>query len=344
MTIQIVPFTSDHLDAAAAWLAARQQAIRAMQPELTEQYSDPAQTRPVIEQALANEVASGMVAIRDGRLIGYLIGSLIGEMVLPRLPYRPRATWVDYADHAVDPDGGGETYRLLYAALAPRSIARGSFSHCVTIPAQDRQALDAWNSLGFGQFHVLGLRDTAPPAARPSPSGVEVHQAGPEDADVILQMRRRLAFHHTTPPIFEAYLPEHDAWFRANTAERLADPANRILTAVRGGEVLGMYSVAPAGAGGAMAHPDRCLHIDEGFTESTERGSGVGSLLLDAALAGAREEGYQWCSVSWRSANLRADRFWRGNGFRPVYYRLLREIDPRIAWAKPDAWDTTDTI
>jgi GNAT superfamily N-acetyltransferase len=93
-----------------------------------------------------------------------------------------------------------------------------------------------------------------------------------------------------------------------------------------------------------MAHPDRCLHIDEAFTESTERGGGVGSRLLDAALAEAREEGYEWCSVSWRTANLEADRFWRGNGFRPVYYRLLREIDPRIAWATPVPRDAAASI
>jgi hypothetical protein len=82
MTTRIVPFTSDHLDAAAALLAARQQAIRGVQPELTEQYTNPAQTRPVVEEALANDVASGMVAIRDGHLAGYLIGYLIGDFLL----------------------------------------------------------------------------------------------------------------------------------------------------------------------------------------------------------------------------------------------------------------------
>ncbi|MGE0541429.1 MAG: N-acetyltransferase family protein [Dehalococcoidia bacterium] len=339
MTTEIVPFTPDHLDAAAALLAARQRSIRTEQPGLSARYTDPTETRPVVEQALANEVATGMVAIRDGRFIGYLIGYLIGEMVLPRPSYRPRAAWVDYAGHAVDvdDDDGGETYRSLYAALAPRWISRGSFAHCVIVPAHDQQALAAWHSLGFGQFHALGLRDTSPPAQRVSPPGIEIDHAGLEDAEPIVQMRRRLALHHTTSPIFEAYLPEEDAWFRTNTPERLADPETRILIAVRNSQPVGTFTVAPAGPRDAMAHPDRSLHIDEGFTESTERGGGVGSLLLDAALSEAREEGYEWCSVSWRTANLQANRFWRGNGFRPVYYRLLREIDPRIAWAKPES-------
>ena len=37
--------------------------------------------------------------------------------------------------------------------------------------------------------------------------------------------------------------------------------------------------------------------------------------------------------MSWDTANLPGARFWLGSGYRPVLYRLVREVDARIAWA-----------
>jgi hypothetical protein len=33
------------------------------------------------------------------------------------------------------------------------------------------------------------------------------------------------------------------------------------------------------------------------------------------------------------TANLLGARFWLSHGFRPIEYRLMRQVDPRIAWA-----------
>ena len=32
------------------------------------------------------------------------------------------------------------------------------------------------------------------------------------------------------------------------------------------------------------------------------------------------------------TANLAGARFWLGNGFRPLEYRVCRQVDERIAW------------
>jgi GNAT superfamily N-acetyltransferase len=56
------------------------------------------------------------------------------------------------------------------------------------------------------------------------------------------------------------------------------------------------------------------------------RGLGAGRALGDACLVWARDNGYQWVAVDWRSTNLEADRSWRAAGFRPTFYRLFRRI------------------
>jgi ribosomal protein S18 acetylase RimI-like enzyme len=61
---------------------------------------------------------------------------------------------------------------------------------------------------------------------------------------------------------------------------------------------------------------------------------GIGTLLTRTGLAQARASGYRFCETDWRSTNLVSSRFWLKQGFRPVAYRLVRRIDPRIAWPK----------
>ena len=95
-----------------------------------------------------------------------------------------------------------------------------------------------------------------------------------------------------------------------------------------------MLILAPPAPRAAMVTPGRCIHIDETYAEAESRRHGVGRTLLDAALARAREDGHDRCTVSWMTANLTGARFWQANGFRPLLYRLVRALDPRIAWAQ----------
>jgi ribosomal protein S18 acetylase RimI-like enzyme len=331
MSVEIQPFSREHLDQAAALLARRQRTLRLETPAMPERFENPAESRTQIEQALSPSRTTGAAAFRAGEMAGYLIGTL----ALGRPALRPRAGWVEYAGHSVQQDDGDEIYRMLYAAVAPEWVGRGAFAHYITVPATDRQALDAWFSLGYGQFHALGLRDLVSRDRTHQPPAIDVREAGPEDSHIVFAIRRALALHHTRSPVLEPYPPEADGWLRANTAERLGDARFQVMLAVRVSETLGLFSLSPVEDRGPMVLPDRCLHIDEAYTEPDARGTGAGTALLESALARARAGGYAWCSVSWRTSNLSADRFWRRNGFRPLYYRLVRAIDPRIAWARP---------
>ena len=352
MRLEVMPFAAEHLDEAAALLAARHRADRAREPELSARFEEPTAARAELEvawgmlppaptadgdrhlhplrpRAPGGDGAKGVAAFRNGRLVGYLVGTRwLGSPFL-----RPRAAWVAYAGHAVTPDEGPETYREVYAALVPRWLAAGCFAQYVTVPAADRQALAAWHSLGFGWEQARGVRDTGP-VAQPRPAtALEIHQAGAEDIEVVAQLSGRLARYHAGTPIFAPYLPESQAEHRSELAQMLADPERRVLLAYREGRLVGMQTLGPPRPYAAMVTPERCIHLDEAFTEVEARGTGAGTALLGQAMAWARERGYARCTVSWMTANLSGARFWLGAGFRPLQYRLCRVVDERIAWA-----------
>ncbi|MGI8551560.1 MAG: GNAT family N-acetyltransferase, partial [Dehalococcoidia bacterium] len=177
---------------------------------------------------------------------------------------RPRSVRIDQAGHAVEPPGGNETYRGLYAALAPNWLAAGCFTDYVELPAGDREALEAWYALGFGQEETRAL--------------------GFVDAGAKNRVNRETA--------------------------------------------------GPAGTSmGIEAGPEHCIHLDDAFVETGACSTGAGSVLLEVGLDWARREGFDSCTVSWRTQNLSAGRFWPRNGWKPVRYQLSHTIDERIAWA-----------
>lgn len=328
-TLTIAPFRDELLDQAASLLAARHRAQRAHEPLLPERFGAPEGARAVVTAAWGEEQTSGMAALRGERLVGFLIGA-------PRMDATwGRSAWVRLGGHALAADENPDTYRDLYAALAPEWLALGCFVHYALIPASDRSALDAWFALSFGQQQAYALRalpasDVAPPL---DPS-ITVRRAGPDDLEGLLEVADVVARHQARSPVYAAFLPEMRNDRHADYAELLADSDAAIWIAERGGSVLGFTLFLPdAPSDGALYVPEHCVELVLAATRGEERGNGIGRALAARGLAWAAESGYTACATDWRTTNLLASRFWPRQRFRPVAYRLERRIDQRIAWA-----------
>ena len=273
----------------------------------------------------------GVVALRGGRAVGYLLGSL---KTPPRVSYRQ--VTVSYAGAAVDlaQEGvdGREVYREMYAAVAPQWVAAGCLAHFVSTPAKDRVAVDAWFSLDFGQDNILAVRDTLPANGMGLASDFEIHRAGPEDIDAAVLLEDGLRRYQAGSPVFVPYSPKRRAGLRKLNEELLADPAIGFWLAYRRGRAVGMQVFAPA-PGGWMNLPERSIALEHAYTEEEERGSGLGTALLRHGLSWARETGFERCVVDWETPNLLASRFWQHAGFRPLSFWLCRRIDERVSRA-----------
>jgi hypothetical protein len=87
--------------------------------------------------------ADGVVAVQDGRLVGFLIGLVIPEFMGKRSAYSP--VWAN----AAAPGDSRRIYEEMYTRLSDRWVRDGCFTHVVSIIADDPQALEAWHWLGF---------------------------------------------------------------------------------------------------------------------------------------------------------------------------------------------------
>jgi ribosomal protein S18 acetylase RimI-like enzyme len=314
--LDLRPFADEHLDGAARLLAARHARHRAAEPLLPAAFEDPAVAREAVEEAWRADGASGAVAVRDGAVVGYLLGA-------PKSPAWGPNVWVETAGHAVD---DAETLRDLYGAAAAVWVERGATRHYALVPAFDEALVDAWFRVSFGLQHTLGIQETPPSSA--VDGRVAVREARLDDVDALLPLDL-LAQHQAGSPTFAQTPAPDPAEVRDELAEEIADPKAGLLVAELDGRVVGCASAAPieySSLHGGLARADDACILGYAATLPEVRGSGAGLALTDGVFAWAREHGYPTVAVDWRETNLLASRFWRGRGFRPTFVRLYRSI------------------
>ena len=231
---------------------------------------------------------------------------------------RGRHAWAELADHELAPGEDPSLYRDLYAAAAPEWVARGYLDHYVVLPAE-HEILDAWYSLSFAQQQVYGER-ALEALGSAALDGFTVRRGGVEDLESAMGLAYVIFDHQAEGPTWAGAPAPPAAEARASYAEYLADPNVAYFVAERDGEPVGHLALE--------RESEESVYLDIAATVPEARGLGVGSALTRAALGWAWEHGYRRCRTDWRSANLVAARFWRGQGFQPTAFRLVRSIRP----------------
>jgi GNAT superfamily N-acetyltransferase len=310
--LEIHTFAEEHLDDAAAVLEERHRRHREAEPLLGDSFD----FRAEIEALLSADGASGVVGTRDGRVVGYLLGTRKDDS-----RWGPNV-WVEASGHAVEE---AEEIRDLYAGAATRWFDEGRTRHYVLAPASDRPLLDAWARLSFGQQHAHGIREIPEVSWPPS-----VRLANEEDIDVLVELSPLLVDHQARAPVFGIGLPrESPEEIRADILEDLPKPEIGDLVVEQDGRIVGAFQLVPAELSSmhaGLARPEGAVLLNWAATRPDVRGSGAGVALTNASFAWAREKGYETMVTDWRETNLLSSRFWPRRGFRRSFVRLYRSI------------------
>jgi ribosomal protein S18 acetylase RimI-like enzyme len=314
--MELRPFAEEHLDAAAELLAQRHRRHRAAELLLPVRFEDAAVARAEVEAAWRSEGAVGAVALRDGHVVGYLLGAPKDDAVWGA------NEWVEVAGHAVEE---AEDARDLYAAVADSWVEQERTRHYAVVPAADEALVDAWFRLGFGQQQAFGIREVPD---EPWPKGVR--KAEPGDVDALVDLAPFLAEHQLRAPVFSGRPLDLDRdELRREIEDDLASGTAGSFVAEVGGRIVGNFEVRPvedSSLHASLARPERASYLAWAATLPEVRGSGAGLALTQACFAWAREAGYETMVTDWRVTNLLASRFWPRRGFRRSFLRLYRSI------------------
>lgn len=303
--IEIVPFAGEHVEAAARLLTERHERHRATEPLLPE-IDD-------FQQHVEAARGDGVAALRDGELVGYLLGERSDDLTFGV------HVWLDRASHAAR---NPKLIRDLYAAAADPWVAEGYMRHYVLVPALDEIAA-VWFALGFGQQQAHGIRASGL-SSRAAPEALTIRYGGVELLDEMAPLAGLIWAHQSLSPVFAGVPLPTSAELRRDWEEALRDPDVAYFIAERDGRVVGHALTYPAHAG--IGTPSRALDLAVVATIPTERRTGVGSALVEHVLGWAHAEDYDAVVADWRVTNLLASRFFPRRGFRPTFLRLYRSI------------------
>jgi GNAT superfamily N-acetyltransferase len=314
--LEIRPFSEEYLPHAGELLAARHRAHRAAEPLLPARCEDPAEAAKEVEAVARSEGASGAVALRDGRVVGYLLGA-------PRPnPIWGDHVWVELAGHAVEE---AEDLRDLYGAAARRWVEEGWVRQYAMAPAHDPKLLEAWYRVGFGQQHAHGIKEV-PEASWPA----DTRRAREDDVDALVGLTPLLPDHQAASPTFAGIpMQETPEELREEILADLAKPEIGNLVAERDGRIVGSFELVPvelSSVHSGLARPEGAALLGWAATDPALRGSGTGLALMEASWAWARERGHEVMVTDWRVTNLLSSRFWPGRGFRTTFLLLYRHI------------------
>jgi ribosomal protein S18 acetylase RimI-like enzyme len=318
--LEVVPFSDEHLDAAAGLLAARHAGQRAAEPLVSPRYEEASAARAELELLWRTDGASGAAGHRDGRLAGYLVGapretSVWGDNV-----------FVEAAGHAVEEP---EDVRDLYGAASARWVDEGRPRHSVLAPTHDATLLDAWWRLGFGQQQAHGIQEVPPSTEVQVPDGYEIREPREDEIEQLIDVDLALPEHQRLAPVFGSA----GTWTRDDSREEweksFAGGEETILIGATGGRPVACWAFVPAERSNehrGLLRPDQACHLGFAATLPESRGSGIGVALTQAGLSWAAGEGYPTMITDWRVTNLLASRFWPRRGFRTSFLRLYRSI------------------
>jgi GNAT superfamily N-acetyltransferase len=303
--MEIVPFADEHVEGAAALLAERHAAHRAVEPLL------PARSDLAAQIEKEREDATGAVAISNGAVVGYLLGQ-------HRDTWMGRHIWSSVAGQAVRE---AECARDLYAAAAGRWVEEGFTRHFVFVPSHDTDLIDAWFRLSFGASAALAIRETS--EVELFETDVEVRHGTRDDYPEAARLEIEMSRSMEPSPSFSGVAVQTHEEVLAEWLE--GDDANyELFLAERDGRVVGellLYRRPPD-----LRVPDDSIDLAQASTEPEARGTGVGRALTAHVIHWAYEHGYPTMTTDWRMTNLWASRFWPKRGFRPVFLRLYRSI------------------
>jgi ribosomal protein S18 acetylase RimI-like enzyme len=317
--VEVVPFREEDLEDAARLLAARHTRHRRAEPLLSTRYEEPTAALREVEGNWHAADASGAVARRDGRAVGYLLGAP-----------RRRKIWgdnvfVESAGHAVEE---AEDARDLYGLAAGRWVEEGRTRHTVLVPAQDGTLLDAWWRLGFGQQHAHGAREVPAGTDVELPAGFEIRPPREDEIEALVDVDLALPDHQRASPVFGGHMVTRDD-SRQEWRETFDKGEETILICAVEGQPVACWAFVPverSGEHGALLCPEDACFLGFAATLPEYRRSGIGVALTQAGLAWAAEEGYAAMLTDWRVTNLLASRFWPRRGFRTTFLRLYRSI------------------
>jgi hypothetical protein len=332
MKMEIKPFTEEMLPDAGQLLSRRHKRNRATcrVPLLPIRFEEQQISEQAVKATWQSKLSHGYAALRDGRMIAYLIGEHVAQ------PWG-RCGYVYLPGFALAEGESATVLQDLYARLGDDWVRTGVFSHGLYVPAADDSMIEALFNIGFGKERVdamLDLRTLEIPTIK-EPENVTIRRAGSGDNEHLGNLSAIIMESLSNPPYWHPTIPEDYLELRGGWSQLADDREWKVWLALEKEEVHGCVGfVGKKEEDNDMLAAPNTVYLSIAATTAKARGRGIANILTWRGLDEARRNGFEVCYTNWISPNFLASRYWTRFGFKDVAYRLSKRIDPMISWTR----------
>ena len=334
MKIEYLPFTEEMIPEAGRLLALRHACNRMILPLLPPRFEDPQIAAKAVKSLWQEKFRNGYAAYQDRKMTAYLIGSFADQ------PWA-RSGYVHLHGYALDDRESIATLQDLYALIGDDWVRRGIFSHNLYISATDKKIIDGLFAIGFGQERVdalLDLRALEIPQID-EPEGITIRRARKGDEEHLGSVAYAMIDALSSAPYWLPITPEDRLSWKERWGKRADAEEWMVWMALENDLTAGTVAFildVEQEEEDQMLISKRTLHLGTAATRPEMRGRGIANLLTWRGLEEAQRLGFENCLVNWVSPNLLASRYWPRFGFKDAAYRLSKQVNPKIAWAKDE--------
>ncbi len=317
MPSTLVPFTQEYLEPAVAVFLDSYTAEHHHSPLLPSRVrDDPTWIQGALHAHLANP---GVVVVEQNHVLAYMV---TGDHFVWK--GQQAAIVLEYGHSAIVPQKRA-LYQRMYSYLAQQWVNQQIHLHLIRYFAHDLILQETLYHLGFGAILAERLRDCAAVAARP-----EVAIRVEPDVSRLITLHTEHNRYYPNAPIF---IPKSTA--QPDVLAELAAHAAQgdVCFVYDEAQEPGAYMIVGESSSdgeGFLLQQTKTAQIKSAYARPELRGQGIGTALLQRALAWAHHQGYARVLVEHETANVSGGPFW-GTYFTPYLYASMRYIDPTLS-------------
>ncbi len=316
LNIQYEPVHEKHINAAADLVLSAYNEEKIAVPFLPDTHGYLGYFRKAIRNLFSK--GTGIAAVCDGELVGFLAGFEIKEMF-----GKCKGIYSPLYGHGTNKENRSRLYNELYKRTADLWVKNACFTHALTCFAHGKETIDTWFWQGFGLRCVDSIRQVAPISI--SYPSIKISKAGFNDIPALGDIHRQHNQYYRKSPIFMPTIEEDPI---QDLTEWLKKENHHLWVAYHNGIPLGYMRIQPSAETFVSEH-ESVMNVTGAYVANSKRQSGVGSVLLGMIQQWLLDNGYSFCGVDFESLNTTGSSFWN-KYFTPYTYSMVRRIDERV--------------
>ena len=264
----------------------------------------------------------GAAAIQNKKLVGFLSG-------FPINAYKGlhRGILCDIYAHGATGDKK-DVYQCLYEHISEVWVRNGCLTHAISIFAHEKETVDTWFHLGFGNRCIDSMRPLTDIIGIKN-NQYRIRIAAEDDAERLLAIESEDHQYFSHAPLF---MPVIDKLTIDDVKESLTAKDKFTWIALDNERPVAKMNVRKGGEYPFIADDEKTINVCGAYALPEVRGTGVSKNLLNEIVQWAKAKGYERLGVDYESFNRLESRFWEKH-FTPFAYCMFRKIDERILWA-----------